>query len=228
MQYISHSSFGREVVETVSLTQAAVRSRRRAVSDPEAALAAIAAELIVPSQLSVEGSPSNTSLVRLGFTLKLPPDVVLEWVRFLVSVDAAADAKEGTREPARVLAVYPPRVQLPMTVTGRIAVDENGKLTREEVAGTRDPNTAVSYAPFVVGSTTPTGEAVWMWLPAHQAPPVGSDALFMSISAGTDVSIVCRRSLHAAVRHVDTPDYVVVEKVAKPVAVPAAPEASYL
>jgi hypothetical protein len=202
MQYIKQESFGSPVMEQMSLSRSAVRSRRGPTSGAHSSLtAAVTFEAVVPAVVRVDSTtPTCAHLVRLGLRINPPPNAAIEWMRFVVRVAPPADIQRQDETP-QILSVYPARIDRPIVVHGRIGLNDSGEIAREQTAVPGADEERATYRPHVLGLRTAPDEAVWMWLPALRTQPAGPGELFMSVSGADNGSLRFTRSLNVAVRY---------------------------
>jgi hypothetical protein len=208
MHHISPAAFGAAATAAVTLRPSRTRPPHRTATDAadDSFIDSISCRLIAPTHVSVEETPTERlSVVKVGFTLALPPGVVLEWVRLKIQIALA-----GNSGPSRIVSLYPARVTAGTIARGRIAVSANGELTREETAAVESEDSAPTYQPNLLGWRLISGEAIWDWLPATRAPPLGADALFFSATYPVG-GLRCTRSVQLAVSAQNRADSIVLE-----------------
>jgi hypothetical protein len=213
MHHLSPTAFGAEATAAVLLRQSRTRSPRRAATDAadDSFIDSISCRLIAPTHVSVEETlTEHLAVVKVGFTLALPPGVALEWVRLRVQIALAGDSG-GRKGSFRIVSLYPTRVATNTIARGRIAVGANGELIREEASPHETEDNTPTCQPNVLGWKLSTSEAVWDWLPATKAPPLGSDALFLTATYPMCTRLQCTRSVRLAVRAQNRMDAIVLE-----------------
>jgi hypothetical protein len=123
MHYISSATCGVAPTRAVASRQSHIRSPRRAAADAadNSFVDSISCRLVVPTQVFVEdASIGRLHLVKLGFTISLPPRVALHWIRFTVRVALVGGGVSEGGSP-QIASLYPTRVATGTIVRGRIA-----------------------------------------------------------------------------------------------------------
>jgi hypothetical protein len=204
MQYIKQQSFGRPLIEMMSLSPSSVRFRPRAASAAApTSMPALQIEATVPSFLTVNDvDNTRVRLVRLGLTVTAAPETAIEWMRLIVRV-APAGGTVGEDDSPVICSIFPTRIDRPIAVHGRIAIDEKGEITREQTAVTVTGETHADYRPGMLGLRATRDEATWTWLPAHRAHRLGCAELFMTVAC-PERDLRFTNFLHLAVRGGDS------------------------
>jgi hypothetical protein len=211
MHHISPAAFGVAATAPVALRQSSTRSSRRTAGADDSFIDSMSCRLIAPTHVSIEETPTERlAVVKVGFTLALPPGAALEWVRLKLQITPTGNGGASLGH-SRIVSLYPARVAAGTVARGRIAVGANGELMRDEteVNGTEDR--APTYHPSLLGWRLGGGEAIWDWLPVTRAPPLGADALFLSATYPVRGGLCCTRSVQLAVSAQNRTDTMVLE-----------------
>jgi hypothetical protein len=206
-------NFDRPDKKALSLRQAIAQSPRRTVdlAQDNSFVKLISCSLLHPTRVFIQDSSlGKLYVVKVGFTLDLPPNVDLLWVRFTVGVTPVVDsAAQG--QPTKIVSLYPTRVDRGINVHGRIIVHEDGELKREHTVLIEHEETAECYYPRLLGWQVAAEQVIWDWVPATKKQPLGSNALFLSVVCPDNAIFRCTRSVNLAVRSSNSIDVIVLE-----------------
>jgi hypothetical protein len=170
------------------------------VKADDAFIEAIDLRLLSPEPIAdTEKTQSAIQLVRLGYSLKLPDDVALSWVRFRVEVFARDGS--GNTVPAKVISLVPQRVQSDAVFDGRIAVHDSGEIEREAVMAGQGGASATRFEPLGLGYKISPSRLVWDFIPLYGRPPASTDKLIASVSMAHHDVLYSRSSAQLRVVH---------------------------
>jgi hypothetical protein len=142
--------------------------------------------------------------LRREITLKR---VAIQWVRFTLRLSVVGGSASDDKT-SKIISLYPAGVTAETISRGRIGVDSNGELVREETIAHGPFEATPSYQPRVLGWRTAPAEAMWYWLPATHRAPLGSDLLFFSVKYPANVALWCDRSVKLAIRLAEGADVI--------------------
>jgi hypothetical protein len=216
MHHISPVAFGAAATTAVTLGQSRIRpSRRAAKGADDSFIDSVSCSLIAPTHVLVEETATESlSVVKLGFSLVLHRGMALEWVRFAVRIALDGNGRTDHR-PSRIASLYPIRVATRIIAKGRMAIGADGEMMREEMPADETANGAPTYEPNLLGWRLSDSEAIWDWLPVRRVPPLGADALLLSVKYPARAGLRCTRSIQLAVGSEDRTDIMVLEHEAE-------------
>lgn len=212
MKYVR---FRPTVVTTASEQLEDARPRRRASGSRRAGAtgwtdekvqtfqAASSWRYVIPSTVRVppaaptrDDADAVLHLLHVGFSLSLPEQCRLSWVRFVVEGSAVQDAP-----PVRFVSLFPAAVYREVGFAGPIVVGDDGVLKRETNKADGPGADEVRFTPMLFGFVAAAQSACWDFTPLDGQPPVASDQLVLAISKPPEHAFVPRQQLFVYVVH---------------------------
>jgi hypothetical protein len=175
--------------------------RRSTVNSSEAweLIREVRCRYVMPAFVRAEDTlPSEWRLARLGFTLQLPAETTLGWLRFTAQILRAESG--GIQTPTRITAWFPRHIATDATFGGRLAV-ANDSITavpiQESVAG----KSAFHFVPLVCGYQVEPTRVIWDVTPAQQNGYVGTQTLFLVSTVAEQAPLYARVTLLLRLNH---------------------------
>lgn len=119
----------------------------------------------------------NMSLIRLGFRLKMPNDIQVQWIRFSIKI-LHSNGEGLPNRPGHILSFLPQRVTEDLAYDGRIAIDESGKIHRS--LASLETTGSTRFNGFSLGYQTRQDRLAWDFIPVDGGPIAGSDNLLLT------------------------------------------------
>jgi hypothetical protein len=127
-------------------------------------------------------SNAGFAVVKCGFRLAVPAEVVIQWLCFRVDV---SNEKEGSDDRANAIVSFFPRsIESDVVVSERIIMDDSGTISRAIV----DPADAgiggVRFTRLLLGfATSSRSHVAWSFVSTDGHPPVTSDNFLLAVNA---------------------------------------------
>ncbi len=161
--------------------------------------------IIDPESSIVRGDPiMETSIIRLGFRLNFPKDVVSNWVRLRVRLFATG--APSSRNDLCIQSISPVRIAEELTLTGCVVVNDNGSIDRKRVDAHCAAPTDSSYTPYALAYILDGSQLIWDWFPVRGLALRGTDKLLVVVQSAAGAILRAESSIEMIVTHLSEGD----------------------